>query len=181
MLAQSTEKAFKPINIAVMTISDTRTESTDSAGKLLVERIHKAGHTLAEKAIVIDSLYQIRAMASKWIADPTIQAIVTTGGTGMTARDNTPEAMQVLFDKEVAGFGELFRCLSYHTIRTSTIQSRAIAGIANATVIFCLPGSPGACKDGWDGIIVQQLDNRTLPCNMIDVMPRMQQDGQVDA
>jgi len=181
MLAQSTDRPFKPINIAVMTISDTRTESTDSAGQLLVERIHKAGHILADKSIVTDSLYQIRAMASKWIADPNIQAIVTTGGTGMTARDNTPEAMKVLFDKEVEGFGELFRCLSYHTIRTSTIQSRAIAGIANATVIFCLPGSPGACKDGWDGIILQQLDNRTLPCNMIDVMPRMKQDGQVDA
>jgi molybdenum cofactor biosynthesis protein B len=180
MLTKSTEVLFKPINIAVMTISDTRTENTDSAGQLLLNRLDKAGHILAEKVIVKDSLYQIRAVASKWIADSNIQAIVTTGGTGMTARDNTPEAMNVLFDKEVAGFGELFRCLSYHTIRTSTIQSRAIAGIANATVIFCLPGSPGACKDAWDGIIVQQLDNRTQPCNMIDVMPRMKQDGLVD-
>jgi molybdenum cofactor biosynthesis protein B len=167
---------FKPINIAVMTISDTRTEETDSAGRLLVDRIQAAGHDLAEKTIVKDSIYQIRAVVSQWIADPNIHAVVTTGGTGMTARDNTPEAMKPLFDKEVEGFGEIFRYLSYQIIKTSTIQSRAIAGIANATVIFCLPGSPGACKDGWDGIIAAQLDNRNQPCNMIGVMPLMKRD-----
>lgn len=176
-MSKSTETTgFKPINIAVMTISDTRTEETDTAGKLLVERLLDAGHQLAEKSIVKDNIYQIRALASHWIANPNIQAIITTGGTGMTGRDCTPEAMKPLFDKEVEGFGELFRWISYQYIRTSTIQSRALGGIANATVIFCLPGSPGACKDGWDEIIIHQLDSQHRPCNMIEVMPLMKRE-----
>lgn len=168
----SGERTFLPLNIAVLTVSDSRTEDNDTAGKLLSERVIKAGHRLAEKVIVIDNVYRIREVMSRWIADSEINAIVTTGGTGLTGRDSTPEAVAPLFDKSIEGFGELFRSLSYEIIKTSTIQSRAIGGLANGTPIFCLPGSPGACKDGWDGIIEPQLDARHKPCNLVELMPR---------
>ncbi len=163
---------FIPLNIAVMTVSDSRTEADDKSGQILIDRLTDAGHNLAEKKIVADDIYQMRAIVSGWIADPEVHAVITTGGTGLTGRDVTPEAMKVLYDKEIEGFGEIFRKISYDLISTSTIQSRAIAGIANGTVIFSLPGSPGACKDGWDGIIVHQLDSRTKPCNLVEMMPR---------
>ncbi|MBF0265070.1 MAG: molybdenum cofactor biosynthesis protein B [Gammaproteobacteria bacterium] len=163
---------FKPLNIAVLTVSDSRTEETDTAGKLLVERLKEANHLLAEKCILADNKYIIRAKISDWIADENVHAIVTTGGTGLTGRDITPEAIIPLFDKEIPGFGELFRQVSYDFIKTSTIQSRAFAGLANGTAIFSLPGSPGACKDGWDNIICHQLDIRHAPCNLVELMPR---------
>lgn len=168
----SGDREFLALNIAVMTISDSRTEENDTAGKLLAERVQKSGHQLAEKIIVIDNIYKIREVLSRWIADSQVHAIVTTGGTGLTGRDSTPEAVTPLFDKKIEGFGELFRILSYELIKTSTIQSRAIGGLANGTPIFCLPGSPGACKDGWDGIIQAQLDARHRPCNLVELMPR---------
>lgn len=164
--------AFLPLNIAVMTVSDSRTDKNDISGKLLADRLIKAGHTLAEKKIVADDIYQMRAVVSQWIAHPNIHAVITTGGTGLTGRDVTPEAMKILYDKEIEGFGEIFRKISYDLIKTSTIQSRAIAGLANGTMLFSLPGSPGACKDGWDGIIEAQLDSRTRPCNLVEMMPR---------
>jgi len=163
---------FQVVNIAVMTISDSRTEETDTAGQLLVSCLTEAGHTLAEKCIRPDNRYKIREVMSRWIADDNVRAIITTGGTGLTGRDITPEAVTPLFDKEITGFGEIFRHLSYEQIKTSTIQSRALAGLANGTPIFCLPGSPGACKDGWNGIIVHQLDIRHKPCNLVELMPR---------
>jgi molybdenum cofactor biosynthesis protein B len=166
------KREFLALNIAVMTVSDSRTEENDTAGKLLADRVTAAGHKLAEKLIVIDNIYRIREVMSRWIADPEINAVVTTGGTGLTGRDSTPEAVSPLFDKNIEGFGELFRSLSYDIIKTSTIQSRAIGGLANGTPIFCLPGSPGACKDGWDGIIQHQLDIRHTPCNLVELMPR---------
>lgn len=166
------DREFLPLNIAVLTISDSRTEENDTAGKLLADRVIAAGHRLAEKYIVIDNVYRIREVMSRWIADSDVHAIVTTGGTGLTGRDSTPEAVSPLFDKTIEGFGELFRSLSYELIKTSTIQSRAIGGLANGTPIFCLPGSPGACKDGWDGIIQPQLDARHRPCNLVELMPR---------
>jgi molybdenum cofactor biosynthesis protein B len=165
-------REFIAINIAVITISDSRTEETDTAGKLLVDRITNAGHRLAEKVIVKDNRYRIREVVSRLIADDDVQAIITTGGTGLTGRDITPEAVMPLFDKAIEGFGELFRWLSYQHIKTSTIQSRAIAGVANGTAIFCLPGSPGACRDGWDEVISHQLDSRHKPCNLVEMMPR---------
>ncbi len=170
----STSKSceFISLNIAVMTISDSRTDENDTSGNTLVSRLTEAGHSLAEKIIVPDNRYNIRAVISHWIADPDVQAVITTGGTGLTGRDITPEAVSPLFDKSIQGFGELFRSLSYDLIKTSTIQSRAIAGLANGTPIFCLPGSPGACKDGWDGIIQHQLDMRHKPCNLVEMMPR---------
>ena len=163
---------FQALNIAIMTVSDSRTEQDDVSGNILVDRLKQAGHFLADKKIVIDDIYQMRAVVSAWIANPDIHAVITTGGTGLTGRDVTPEAMQPLYDKEIDGFGELFRMLSYDLIKTSTIQSRAIAGLANGTVIFSLPGSPGACKDGWDQIISHQLDIRHRPCNLVEIMPR---------
>jgi len=163
---------FIPLNIAIMIVSDSRTEADDKSGKVLADRLIKAGHSLFEKKIVPDDIYQIRAAVSHWIADPEVHAVITTGGTGLTGRDVTPEAMKILYDKEIEGFGEVFRKISYDLIKTSTIQSRAIAGLANGTVIFSLPGSPGACKDGWDGLISHQLDRRTKPCNLVEIMPR---------
>jgi len=163
---------FIPLNIAVMTVSDSRTDEDDKSGNILADRLKSAGHKLAEKKIVVDDIYQMRAVVSQWIADPDVHAVITTGGTGLTGRDVTPEAMKILYDKEIEGFGEIFRKISYDLIKTSTIQSRAIAGLANGTIIFSLPGSPGACKDGWDGIIEQQLDSRTKPCNLVEMMPR---------
>lgn len=164
---------FIPVNIAVLTISDSRSEADDVSGKLLRERLLTAGHQLADQQIVRDDIYQIRAMVSKWIADPAIQVVMTTGGTGFTGRDGTPEAVSVLFDKTIDGFGELFRQISYNIIKTSTIQSRAVAGVANGTFIFCLPGSSGACKTAWDDILQSQLDARHKPCNFVDLMPRL--------
>ena len=163
---------FISLNIAIMTVSDSRTEETDKSGNKLVDKLKAAGHQLAEKSIVPDNRYQIRAVLSRWIADPEIHCVITTGGTGLTGRDITPEAVTPLFDKSIEGFGECFRMLSYDLIKTSTIQSRAVAGLANGTPIFCLPGSPGACKDGWDGIIQHQLDCRHKPCNLVEMMPR---------
>lgn len=163
----------KSVKIAVLTVSDTRTEATDTSGQLLVERIATAGHQLVEKVMLPDNKYQIRALLSRWIVDEGVEYIISTGGTGLTKRDITPEAVRPLFDKEIEGFGEVFRWISYNIIKTSTIQSRALAGVANGTVIFCLPGSTGACKDGWDNIIVHQLNSEHQPCNLVEVMPLM--------
>ncbi|WP_069472075.1 molybdenum cofactor biosynthesis protein B [Candidatus Marithrix sp. Canyon 246] len=167
------QRNFIPLNIAVMTISDSRTEDNDKSGNSLVENLTAAGHNRADKLIVPDDIYQMRAAVSTWIANPEINAIITTGGTGVTGRDSTPEAIKPLFDKEIEGFGELFRAISYEEINTSTLQSRALAGVANATYIFCLPGSSGACKTGWEKIIQFQLDYRTRPCNLVELMPRL--------
>jgi len=167
------KREFIPLNIAILTASDSRTEETDTSGQLLVKKLGEAGHKLADKCIEPDDVYRIRAVVSKWIADPDIQVIITTGGTGITGRDGTPEAVEPLLDKVILGFGEMFRALSFENIGTSTIQSRAMSGVANGTYIFCLPGSRGACTDGWDKLIVQQLDFRTLPCNLAEMMPRL--------
>ena len=168
-----TDKQFLPLNIAVLTVSDTRGEADDISGKTLVERLQQAGHKLYAKKIVADDIYQIRAVASNWIADQQVNVIISTGGTGVTGRDGTPEAFTPLLDKTLDGFGEVFRMLSYQQIKTSTIQSRAIAGVANATYIFCLPGSSGACRTAWDSLISEQLDFRTKPCNLVQLMPRL--------
>ena len=169
------EIQFIPLNIAVLTISDSRTEEDDVSGKTLVDRVEKAGHQLIEKKIVADDIYQIRAVISSWIAEHDINAVITTGGTGVTGRDGTPEAVEPLLDKVLDGFGEVFRMLSYQDIKTSTIQSRAIAGVANGTYIFCLPGSSGACRTAWDDLIKEQLDSRTKPCNLVQLMPRLKE------
>ncbi|MFC2993228.1 MULTISPECIES: molybdenum cofactor biosynthesis protein B [Halomonas] len=167
-----------PLAIAVLTISDTRTEATDRSGQSLVERLTAAGHRLADRKIVPDDIYRIRAVVSGWIADPDIQVVLTTGGTGFTGRDSTPEAVKVLLDKEIEGFGELFRHLSWQEIASSTVQSRCLGGLANATVVFCLPGSTGACRTGWDGILAEQLDSRHKPCNFANlVIPERGQHG----
>lgn len=169
------KREFVALNIAVMTVSDSRTEADDKSGNILIERINQAGHKLKEREIVADNKYQVRALASRWIADDDVHVIISTGGTGLTGRDITPEAFSILFDKPIDGFGELFRSISYEYIRTSTIQSRALAGMANGTVIFCLPGSPGACRDGWDHIITHQLDINHKPCNLVELMPRFKE------
>jgi molybdenum cofactor biosynthesis protein B len=168
-----TERSFIPLNIAVLTVSDSRGEAEDKSGKLLVERLTKTGHRCHEKRIVRDDVYQIRAVVSAWIADPQVHAIITTGGTGVTGRDGTPEAVQPLLDKTLDGFGEIFRMVSWQQIKTSTIQSRAVAGVANGTYVFCVPGSSGACATAWDELIAAQLDKRTRPCNLVDLMPRL--------
>jgi molybdenum cofactor biosynthesis protein B len=169
----SEERGFIPLNIAILTVSDTRTEDSDVSGRSLVESLSGAGHRLADKRIVPDDVYRIRAVVSEWIASESIQVVITTGGTGVTGRDGTPEAVSVLFDKTLDGFGEVFRAISYQEIKTSTIQSRAVAGVANGTYIFCLPGSSGACRTAWDHIIRDQLDYRTRPCNLVELMPRL--------
>lgn len=166
---------FRPVNIAVMTVSDTRTEADDKSGNLLVERLTGAGHVLAGRVIVKDEQEAIVAQLQAWIADPDIEAVISTGGTGVTGRDVTPEAFASVYEKEIAGFGELFRMLSFKTIGTSTIQSRATAGVAGGTYLFALPGSPGACRDGWDQILKDQLDIRHKPCNFAELMPRLQE------
>src|SRR5215470_1891883 len=163
-------KPFKPVNIAVLTVSDTRTLETDKSGETLVERIKRDGHVLVDRAIVTDDVDKIRAQVKKWIDDPRIEAVISTGGTG---GDVTPEAMEGLFEKKIEGFGETFRWISFQKIGTSTMQSRATAGVANGTYIFALPGSTGACKDGWDDILRQQLDIRFRPCNFAELMPRL--------
>ncbi len=160
------------INIAILTISDSRTQLDDKSGDLSCNRGELSDHTLITRKIVKDNIYEIRAIVSQWIADPVIEVVITTGGTGLTGRDSTPEAMKVLYDKEIEGFGEVFRATSFNKIGTSTIQSRAVAGLANGTVLFSLPGSVGACKDGWDDIIRHQLDASHRPCNLVDIMPR---------
>lgn len=164
---------FIPLSIAVLTVSDTRTQTNDTSGNLLVERLQNAGHQCIEKAIVADDKYALRAIVSRWIADPQVHAIISTGGTGVTGRDTTPEAITPLLDKELAGFGEVFRSLSWEEIGASTMQSRAIAGVANSTFIFVLPGSSGACRLGWDKLIQPQLDHRTTPCNLAALIPRL--------
>jgi molybdopterin adenylyltransferase len=169
----SEERQFIPLNIAVMTVSDSRTEDTDTSGKTLVARLSAAGHRSADKVIVPDDIYMIRAVVSRWIADAGIQAVITTGGTGVTGRDGTPEAVRVLLDKQLDGFGEIFRMLSFEEINTSTIQSRALAGVANGTFVFCVPGSSGACRTAWDKLIAHQLDYRTRPCNLVELLPRL--------
>lgn len=170
-----TERSFIPLDIAVLTISDTRTEANDKSGKILCDRLSKAGHAVYEKKIVTDDIYQVRAAVSTWIAEAKPNVILTTGGTGVTGRDGTPEAIQPLLDKEIKGFGEMFRVLSFETIKTSTLQSRAFAGVANQTYIFCLPGSSGACIEAWDKLISHQLDYRNLPCNLVELMPRLKE------
>jgi molybdenum cofactor biosynthesis protein B len=167
------DKPFIPLNIAVLVVSDSRTEADDVSGKVLVERVTEAGHKVFAKTIVTDDIYQIRAVVSAWIADANVHAVISTGGTGVTGRDGTPEAVQPLLDKTLDGFGEVFRMLSYQDIKTSTIQSRAIAGVANATYVFCLPGSSGACRTAWDSLIKDQLDHRTRPCNLVQLIPRL--------
>lgn len=166
-MSKKEKKAFIPLSIAVLTVSDTRDETNDTSGQTLVERVTSAGHKLAAKKIVKDDIYQLRSIVSQWIADDTINAIITTGGTGFTERDNTPEALSPLFDKNIEGFGEIFRAISLTEIGTSTIQSRALGGMANKTVILCVPGSTNACKTAWDKLIAEQLDASHRPCNFI--------------
>ncbi len=168
-------REFVPLDIAVLTVSDTRGEADDKSGALLVSLLGDAGHRLAEKAIVPDDKYRIREVLSRWIVDEGVRVVLTTGGTGVTGRDGTPEAVAPLLDKIIDGFGETFRQLSYQSIGTSTLQSRALAGVANGTYLFCLPGSSGACKDAWNGLISAQLDYRTRPCNLVELMPRLRE------
>ena len=166
-------RPFVPVGIAVMTVSDTRTPEDDRSGNVLVERLQTAGHRLADRNIVKDDLDAIAAQLRAWIANPDVDVVIATGGTGVTGRDVTPEAFQSVFEKEIAGFGEVFRMLSYDKIGTSTIQSRATAGVAGGTYLFAVPGSPGACRDAWDGILASQLDYRHRPCNFVELMDRL--------
>jgi molybdenum cofactor biosynthesis protein B len=175
MFGINEEIPFVAINIAVMTVSDTRTETDDRSGDTLAGRIADAGHNVAERAIVKDDQATIIAKLREWIAQPEIDAVISTGGTGVTGRDVTPEAFHAVYEKEVAGFGELFRMLSYQKIGTSTIQSRATAGVAGGTYLFALPGSTGAVKDAWDDILLYQLDIRHKPCNFVELIPRLQE------
>lgn len=167
--------AFTPLGIAVLTVSDTRDESTDRSGATLIELLTEAGHRLAERRIVGDDIYLIRAVVSAWIAAPDVDVVLTTGGTGLTGRDGTPEAVGPLLDKRIEGFGELFRAISFDEIGTSSLQSRCIAGVANATYVFCLPGSTNACRTGFNRLISAQLDSRTTPCNLVDLIPRLKE------
>lgn len=167
------DRQFIPLNIAVLTVSDTRTEADDVSGQTLIAGLTESGHKLYEKKIVADNLYQIRAVVSQWIADTGVNVILTTGGTGVTGRDGTPEAVTPLLDKVLDGFGEIFRMISYQDIKSSTMQSRAVAGVANATYLFCVPGSASACRTAWEGLIKDQLDFRTRPCNLVQLMPRL--------
>jgi molybdenum cofactor biosynthesis protein B len=166
-------RPFLAVNIAILTVSDTRNESDDKSGQTLAELITSGGHRVAQRRIVRDDKSAIIAQLKAWIADPSIDVVISTGGTGVTGRDVTPEAFHAVYEKEIAGFGELFRWLSYQKVGTSTIQSRATAGVAGGTYLFALPGSPGACRDGWEDIIKHQLDNRHRPCNLVELMPRL--------
>jgi molybdenum cofactor biosynthesis protein B len=166
-------RPFKPVNIAVLTVSDTRTEADDRSGPVLVERLQQAGHLLAGRAIVKDDIDAIVAQLNVWIADPRVEVVISTGGTGVTGRDVTPEAFERVYEKRIDGFGEMFRFISFQKIGTSTIQSRATAGVAGGTYLFALPGSPGACRDGWDEILKHQLDIRFRPCNFAELLPRL--------
>jgi len=172
-VVEETMTELTPLNIVVLIISDTRTEKTDKSGRLLIERLESAGHILFEKKIVEDDIYKIRAAVAVWCADKNIDVVITTGGTGVTGRDGTPEAISLLLDKKIDGFGEVFRMISFDEIGTSSLQSRALAGVANGKYIFCLPGSSGACATAWDKIISAQLDSRTRPCNLVELMPRL--------
>jgi molybdenum cofactor biosynthesis protein B len=172
---QSSAPGFLPVQIAVMTVSDTRDAANDTSGDTLVARLEGAGHTLAARTIVRDDKAAIIEQLNAWIADPEIDVVISTGGTGVTGRDITPEAFHEVYEKTIDGFGELFRMLSYEKIKTSTMQSRATGGVAGGTYLFALPGSPGACKDGWDGILQYQLDSRTKPCNLVELMPRLKE------
>lgn len=166
---------FLPVNIAVLTVSDTRTLDNDTSGQTLVDRLTAAGHRLADRVIVKDDADVIAARFRAWIEDPAVDVVISTGGTGLTGRDVTPEAMAQVIEKEIVGFGELFRWISFQKIGTSTIQSRAMAGLANGTYLFALPGSTGACRDAWDGILASQLDSRFRPCNFVELMPRLKE------
>jgi molybdopterin adenylyltransferase len=166
---------FIPVQIAVMTVSDTRGEEEDRSGRTLVERAERAGHKIVQRAFVPDDQARIEQQLRAFIADPEVDVVISTGGTGVTGRDVTPEAFRAVYDKEIEGFGELFRAISYKLIGTSTIQSRATAGVAQGTYLFALPGSPGACKDAWDEILVHQLDSRFRPCNFVELMPRLKE------
>ena len=166
-------RPFIPVNIAVLTVSDTRTAREDKSGASLEKMLVKAGHVLAERTIVKDDVEAIRAVLKGWIESSDVDAVITTGGTGFTGRDITPEAVRPLFEKEIEGFSTLFHMLSFEKVGTSTIQSRACGGVANGTYIFCVPGSPGACRDAWEGILKYQLDNRHRPCNFVEIMPRL--------
>lgn len=166
-------RTFIPVGIAVMTVSDTRIEADDKSGGALIKMLEEAGHRLAARAIVRDEIPEIRRQVNEWLADEKIDVVITTGGTGFTGRDVTPEAVSALFDKEMEGFAALFHMISYEKVGTSTMQSRACAGLAQGTYVFCLPGSPGACKDAWNGILKYQLDIRHRPCNLVEIMPRL--------
>jgi molybdopterin adenylyltransferase len=168
-------REFRPVNVAILTVSDTRSLATDTSGALLVERLGTAGHHLADRQLVPDDIYRIRAVVSAWIADARVDALITTGGTGITGRDGTPEAIAPLLDKVIEGFGELFRSISFADIGTSSLQSRCLAGVANGTFVFCLPGSSNACATGWDKLIAAQLDYRHRPCNLVELMPRLKE------
>ncbi|MEE4350317.1 MAG: molybdenum cofactor biosynthesis protein B [Pacificimonas sp.] len=171
---------FRPVNIALATISDTRTAADDRSGDTLAARIEEAGHKVAARTIVTDDTDLIIEQLAEWIDDPAVDCVITTGGTGVTGRDVTPEAFEAVWEKDIPGFGELFRMLSYQTIGTSTVQSRACAGTARGTYLFALPGSTGAVKDGWDGILKDQLDSRHRPCNFVELMPRLREGGRQD-
>jgi molybdenum cofactor biosynthesis protein B len=166
-------RPFRPLRIAVLTVSDSRTAADDRSGDLLVERLANAGHELADRALVPDELDRIVARLRQWIDDPGVEVVITTGGTGVTGRDVTPEALEAVVDKPLPGFGELFRMISFPKIGSSALQSRATAGVAGDTYLFALPGSPGACRDGWDEILVHQLDSRFRPCNFAELLPRL--------
>lgn len=174
-MAIDEKRPFLPVNIAVLTISDSRSEADDKSGNALARYAEEAGHHLVKRAIVPDNRETIAATLREWSADEAIDCVIATGGTGLTGRDVTPEAFRDVYEKEIEGFGELFRALSYEKIGTSTIQSRATGGIANGTFLFALPGSPGACKDGWEGILRWQLDSRYRPCNFVELMPRLRE------
>ena len=169
------DRTFLPVNIAVLTVSDTRRPEDDKSGQVLADRIVEAGHKLAARTIVRDDVAAIQAQLRDWIADPEIDAVISTGGTGLTGRDVTPEAFMGVYEKEIERFGELFRLISFDKIRSSTMQSRATGGLANGTYLFALPGSPGACRDGWDEILKYQLDSRHKPCNLVELMPRLKE------
>lgn len=169
------DRVFKPINIALVTVSDTRSEADDTSGDILAARIADAGHTLVARIIEKDDADVLEARFNAWIDDPDIDAIISTGGTGLTGRDVTPEALDRVKEKDIPGFGELFRYLSFKTIGTSTVQSRALAAVSRGTYLFALPGSNGAVKDGWDGILAEQLDSRNRPCNFVELMPRLRE------
>jgi molybdenum cofactor biosynthesis protein B len=169
----TSDRSFIPTTIAVLTVSNSRTQDDDKSGNLLVERLKNCGHQLFAKKIVRDDIFEVRAAVSTWIAEPEVQVVLTTGGTGVTGHDGTPEAVQPLLEKIIDGFGEIFRYLSYDEIGTSSLQSRALAGVANGTYVFCLPGSSGACRTAWDKLLQHQLDYRTRPCNLVELMPRL--------